>query len=766
MGHHEHSADIQKLLDDVDLGDVGEKKVKNLSGGQKQRVAIARALVKNPKLVLADEPTGNLDSKTAKLVFEIFKKISQDRLVVVISHDNQSAIEYADRIIRLSDGKIVDDLVRNKNKKQKQDSGFVYIDENNEILDEEIEKINAFIGPENKKLKKSQKTFIPHTNDEDENPNEINFKKNNVNLKKCGKTALKILKHSRFSVTVTSVLSVFLISLLTLATTFINFSGNAGINDVTEIYDTKAVVMRKGFSLTDKITDVEKTWMIETSDADLSPLKELGYKGKAYQIYNICMPFSGYVFPDNELSTNFHYESFYAEAGVGVAQCDIDCLKNQFGNDFELAAGSLYGLEKSTDIILTDYMADCYLYYRPWCKGESEDDPYENIVGGDVIDYRYRVGAIIKTNYKEKFREFYRFCNMYLDGLLSLNEYVNFIGNSKQFQYFEDDMNSRLNLAYSLNPNFIEDYKNLSVVAFCGNSFASLEKDSTPDKLVALKSGYVACDESLSGEEVIMTNAAYNAFFGTSIINSSSEGFEPKTIYINNYGLNQDTSEPPKHSVKITITDVYESSEIRIAASREKYGEFVPFNNFSYGYLFDSPKEAFLMYESLVPQYYFTPLHAIESVFNTINVISIFDGIFRGIFVLLIAVQVLIVVMYAIKTMKKEQYRIGVYKSLGYSNFYLTISMFLASVFMMVIIVGISLGFSLGISFLANYFLQNGFYFYTENILYYSLTLVSFRLDHLLIQCGITFGLLLLTTLIPFIKIRKTKVNNIIKEAE
>ena len=168
----------------------------------------------------------------------------------------------------------------------------------------------------------------------------------------------------------------------------------------------------------------------------------------------------------------------------------------------------------------------------------------------------------------------------------------------------------------------------------------------------------------------------------------------------------------------------------------------------------------------MVPQFYYTPLNAIGSVFNTINVNNIFNGIFQGIFVLLIDVEVLIVVMHSLKTMKKEQYRMGVYKSLGYSNIYLTLSMLLANVIMMAIITVFAVGVSLGISGLANYLIQNGFYFYTKHLIYYDLTIVSFRIDLVLIQCAITFGLLLLATFIPFIKIKKTKVNNIIKEAE
>ncbi|MBQ5929358.1 MAG: ABC transporter ATP-binding protein, partial [Clostridia bacterium] len=87
-----------------------EKRLHEISGGQRQRVAIARALVKQPRIIMADEPTGALDSATGAQVLDTLKKLSKDKLVIVVSHDNEFAEKYADRILRLVDGKIVEDI--------------------------------------------------------------------------------------------------------------------------------------------------------------------------------------------------------------------------------------------------------------------------------------------------------------------------------------------------------------------------------------------------------------------------------------------------------------------------------------------------------------------------------------------------------------------------------------------------------------------------------------------------------------------------------
>lgn len=98
-----------QVLEEVGLKDHLHKKPNQLSGGQMQRVAIARALANDPEILLCDEPTGALDSKTSSQILDLIKSITKDRLVIMVTHDADLAKEYADRIIQFSDGKIVDD---------------------------------------------------------------------------------------------------------------------------------------------------------------------------------------------------------------------------------------------------------------------------------------------------------------------------------------------------------------------------------------------------------------------------------------------------------------------------------------------------------------------------------------------------------------------------------------------------------------------------------------------------------------------------------
>ena len=113
-----------KALEEVGLKEQIHKRPNQLSGGQMQRVAIARALVNNPDIILADEPTGALDTKTSVQVMEILKKISKDKLIIMVTHNPELAEKYSSRIIKILDGKITDDSdpIEHQKEEKKEDT--------------------------------------------------------------------------------------------------------------------------------------------------------------------------------------------------------------------------------------------------------------------------------------------------------------------------------------------------------------------------------------------------------------------------------------------------------------------------------------------------------------------------------------------------------------------------------------------------------------------------------------------------------------------
>ena len=109
VGHAERRQRAREALEVVGLGEHVNKRPSQLSGGQMQRVAIARALINDPEIVLADEPTGALDSTTSVQVMDLLKDVARDRLVIMVTHNPELAYRYATRIVSLADGKITDD---------------------------------------------------------------------------------------------------------------------------------------------------------------------------------------------------------------------------------------------------------------------------------------------------------------------------------------------------------------------------------------------------------------------------------------------------------------------------------------------------------------------------------------------------------------------------------------------------------------------------------------------------------------------------------
>ena len=155
-------------LDKVNMLRYKKRPVTMLSGGERQRVGIARALVKNPKIIIADEPTGNLDSKNSIEIMNIIKKISTDRLVILVTHEEELAKFYANRIVELEDGKIVND----------------YENTNTGSLDYQIEnKIYLKDFHHHDKLKKNDINIDIYSNEEEKVKLDIVFKNGNIYIK-------------------------------------------------------------------------------------------------------------------------------------------------------------------------------------------------------------------------------------------------------------------------------------------------------------------------------------------------------------------------------------------------------------------------------------------------------------------------------------------------------------------------------------------------------------------------------------------------------
>ena len=135
VGHAERRQRARRALETVGLGEHVNKRPSQLSGGQMQRVAIARALINDPEIVLADEPTGALDSTTSVQVMDLLKDVARDRLVIMVTHNPELAYRYVTRIVNLADGKITDDEIKD----------FAYISQKLDEVSLAIDSLNLWV---------------------------------------------------------------------------------------------------------------------------------------------------------------------------------------------------------------------------------------------------------------------------------------------------------------------------------------------------------------------------------------------------------------------------------------------------------------------------------------------------------------------------------------------------------------------------------------------------------------------------------------------
>lgn len=242
QGHKATPELVHNILEEVDMVGYENRRVNQISSGQKQRVAIARALIKNPQIILADEPTGALDSGTGKQVLELLKKLSEDKLVIVVSHDIETANIFADRIIELKDGEIISDVTKIKNptkdlkKGFKQNKNILCLDEDYKLKESDL-KLLQKLHDENETLviTKKQELLDTYTFDNTK-VDEIDQKTYDGSLLKLIKSKLKNtdsfkigasgLKHKRFRLFMTILLSFVSLSFFALTDTMSAFDSN------------------------------------------------------------------------------------------------------------------------------------------------------------------------------------------------------------------------------------------------------------------------------------------------------------------------------------------------------------------------------------------------------------------------------------------------------------------------------------------------------------------------------------------------------------
>lgn len=397
--------EINRILTQVDLEGYGNRKPNELSGGQKQRVAIARALVKNPEIIMADEPTGALDSNTGKQVLDTLKKLSKEKLIIVVSHDREFAENYADRIIELADGEIINDLTVDNDVCEQEAQNLTFgedcitVKSGYHLTEEDLERINEYIDSVksgNFKLSISEKSSgrFKNTDTQKIASNTVrSFKpiKSKLPMRNAFKMGASGLKHKKFRLVITILLSCIAFGLFGLADTF------AAYNHIkvctNSIYDSgidyASVVKSKKYG---DDWYVYKHYLSEKDLTDIKTNTGVSLNGVFYP-KGADLSFSGNINPDSKTSES-QYEIYYPNFS-GFTEITDNTI-DEFG--YKVLAGKLPDGTKN-EIAVSKYIFEVFKKTQ-YTDGVPVKDSKgkETLVYNDIKDYSDLLDKTITVN--------------------------------------------------------------------------------------------------------------------------------------------------------------------------------------------------------------------------------------------------------------------------------------------------------------------------------------------------------------------------------
>ena len=448
----EDKDDVKNALARVDLAGYEDRYPSELSGGEQQRVAIARAIVKKPRIILADEPTGNLDTNTAKAIVELLKELSRECLILIVSHNVNDANSYADRIIELKKGEIISDVSRNPefpNEIVLQNDTLVYPD-GMALSDGDINLINENLT--RKMVKKTDKFLT--TNEPKKEAKKVKIENKNLSFSKETLLSGKFLKNKMFAIAASSFMVAAIMVIMALAQTIIAFDGSRIIAGEMAKSNQSSLLLNK---IVDEETQKRLPAQYPTviDENDIQKFYDTGYNGDVYPVlsYTLYTAHIGTVWG----LINQRFTGIYLAETFGTMIVDEDFFAKKFG-DYKYAAR--VDKFQNCGIIIPDYVADSIIMLNNKYTGKT----YDQLLGEYYFSHfslaHCYINGIIDTGYKDRYKPL-------LDKIKdSKNVSASDLYDDPEFQAFLSEIYSSLGYCYTTNPDFVEDYKGTNLGDF------------------------------------------------------------------------------------------------------------------------------------------------------------------------------------------------------------------------------------------------------------------------------------------------------------
>lgn len=759
---------IQQALDDVALSGIAKKRVKHLSGGQKQRIAIARALIKDPPVLLCDEPTGNLDRQSSEDVLKILKKRSRTSLVLVVSHNLPEAYRFADRIITLSKGFIVEDL--SFRPESHVDTETLYLSNPDEMTPEQIEGVNKALAEGRiKRIQPRKELFQPSSPCPDEHGEE---KKLKGHFFMPIPTMMKTINHSKWRMALFPILTGILLSLFSCLFSLYRFDASEYASTAYRQSEKTDFIMQRGALTKNGKTTVNR--LLPIQDEEWQVLND-DYEGKYYPIYKfpISLPFADTDRLAIDGTVNAAYmSSVWVNQSQGLMIVDNDFLMSHLKVD-QIEYVALAEKTCPTGIYVTDYFADAILVQKSSYKS------YNDFVGkyaqiGRLRNGTVYVNGIIKTDYKNK-----------ISGLL--DEFGKGEENSailqSQYESELEYLSYALNFVYTLNKDFMEDLKsdtNTMPLLFLPHGSFSSSATGWKATTTSYQTGYSSLLKK--GEVLLTENAAAQIFkvgdhneLANLIHKGNDEGgFSFSLGTVSQKNSTEIDYAPFLQGCKIRLYSDYDdetlarysitSAAISIRMSKEDYLEFRYRELFPYAIAFDSPDQ-FDYVSSLLSPYHYAAKSALYDVMSQVaSGISIFSQAFRILSLISILGSAVLLVLFSISLIQSQKYNIGVWKALGYRGRDLSCYFTLETLFFTLLS---SLWFGAGyvlISNMLNRVLTQALFrsSHSSSII----RIISFTWHNYFMGIGIALGVVLILVFGFLLMLRKEKAIDVIQNKE
>ena len=747
-----------------------------LSGGQQQRVAIARVLAKQPHVILCDEPTGNLDEKTSTSILELLKEISKNQLVIIVSHNYQDALNYGDRIIELSEGRIIRDVEKQK----KYSNEFRFVDGKvvlpyRKALNSKEVKIlmNAIENNEVKRIVQNGDGYKNTKSIKEDNESTFKMKYRKITKNNLTKLFRAFFRKNKSSSVVTVVVASLIMTFLSIIQSFLAFNGGESIRDNLIAKNETAFVIQKTKSSV-------STGIYEIYDDEYMDLVSNGYQGNAYKLYNYNVrtnaSFSSSLLVQTTPTLKTNIGSFFIRETYGTLACDKEYLLNKYGvndNLYYKAKSETFG-ENCDDggVIITDYVADSMIVYNPGVY-TSYNDLIGNIYSNNNINSTYaKISAIIDTNYENKYCELR---NAALEAINNKNVDFNLekMVSVEEYTAFVDDVTQYLGICYSFNPNFYEsissnDHKGfVSLKNFHFVNDGKIKKCSTgyyTYDYYNLNSKYAVENE----DELKISVTIYNALFGTSYVTDKNSqlyygNVEPHKITIQRYKDNDKTKEL-LYSKELTVTALI-SSPSAFVMSDKVMQELKRFDIIPYALYFDD-LHSLDSVVSKVGEDTYLPISLDTTNVRTINrAVEVFEDLFLLFEYILFVLALVYIVNYGIRSITKHRYQIGIIKSLGGSALNISSIFSIKTIIVGFFICIVSYFGMVYLNGVANNILIESFESFIGRKIY-NIDIIKVRYNIIVIDLILVMLITAISSLVPILVLRKIKPAYILKAKE